>query len=139
MNHEYAAGAILYTMINRIPYFVLVQESDGHIGFPKGHIENNESELETTLREIKEETSVNASIVPGFYKKVQYEKDDNVMKHVSYYLAYYNQQEIVKHQNEIAQIYVLPFEEALDKLTYANSKELLKQAKQEIKEENLSN
>lgn len=139
MNHEYAAGAILYTMIEHHPYFILVQETDGHIGFPKGHIELNETEEETALREVLEETSINAKIIPGFYQKVQYEKEYNVMKHVTYFLAYYEHQQEAKQQNEIDQLYLLSYEESIQKLTYENSRELLKLAIHEIKEENSSN
>ena len=36
---------------------LLVQQKKGRWGFPKGHVENNETEKETALREVKEETN----------------------------------------------------------------------------------
>ena len=60
MQHEYAAGAILYTIDNGVVKFILVEESDGHIGFPKGHIENGETDEVCALREIWEETGIHA-------------------------------------------------------------------------------
>jgi bis(5'-nucleosidyl)-tetraphosphatase len=48
-------GAIVYTRINNVIKYVLVQQLEGFYGFPKGHIEQNETEVETALREIYEE------------------------------------------------------------------------------------
>ena len=46
---------------------LVVKHLDGHYGFPKGHVENNETEEETAIREVKEETNCDAKIIPGFY------------------------------------------------------------------------
>lgn len=41
---------------------LLLQHLDGHWGFPKGHIEENETEIQTALREVKEETNLDVEI-----------------------------------------------------------------------------
>ena len=95
MNYERSCGGVLFTVKNNIPYFVLVEEN--YYGFPKGHMEPGETERKTALREIREETGVNAAIV-GDFRKV----DHYILKHkpdtektVVYFLAYYEDQEIV--------------------------------------------
>ena len=44
----------------------MVKQLLGHWGFPKGHIEKDETEYETALREVKEETNIDARIIDGF-------------------------------------------------------------------------
>lgn len=64
MLHEKSCGAVLFTTEKGIKKFLLVESN--YFGFPKGHVEENETEQETALREIKEETGVDATINPGF-------------------------------------------------------------------------
>jgi len=45
---------------------------NGNWGFPKGHIENNETKEETAIREVFEETNVNIRIIPGFERLIKY-------------------------------------------------------------------
>ena len=35
---------------------LLIKQTKGHWGFPKGHVEKDETEIETAIREVKEET-----------------------------------------------------------------------------------
>ncbi|SJZ33773.1 bis(5'-nucleosyl)-tetraphosphatase [Anaerorhabdus furcosa] len=126
--YEYSAGAILYTRIEEELYFVLVQELDGHIGFPKGHLEKGETEIGAAKREIKEETDIDATFVEGFMEDVEYEKEMHIMKHVTYFLATYDNQEVSGKENEIMKLFLLPYKQALSKVTYNNSKELLQKA-----------
>ena len=50
MKEEISCGAII---INNNKVLLVEQQTD-FIGFPKGHIEGNETYLETALREVKE-------------------------------------------------------------------------------------
>ena len=54
MKYEKSCGAVVYTKINDTIKYVLVQQLEGFWGFPKGHIEGNETEEENALREIYE-------------------------------------------------------------------------------------
>ena len=45
----------------------------GHWGFVKGHVEDNETEKETALRELKEETGLSkVEFIEGFKEKTHY-------------------------------------------------------------------
>ncbi len=61
---------------------LLVHHFNGHWGYPKGHVEENETEEETAIREVLEETNIRARIMPGFRKIVTYSPSENTMKDV---------------------------------------------------------
>ena len=63
---EKSCGAIVYKEENGELKFLLVHQSNGHYSFPKGHMEEGESELDTTLREIKEETNLDVVVDTNF-------------------------------------------------------------------------
>ena len=45
----------------------------GHWDFPKGHVEDNETELETATRELQEETGIdNFKLIDNFRHKIIY-------------------------------------------------------------------
>ena len=59
MRYEKSCGAIVYRIIdNEIHYLILQSlEPDSYWGFAKGHTEPSETEEETCIREVFEETS----------------------------------------------------------------------------------
>ena len=127
MKYEYCSGAVLYTIIGNIIQYVLVTESDGHCGFPKGHIESGETEQETALREIKEETGITAILEEGFTTKIEYEMKNGDIKQTFYFIATYCNQVIRCNNNELLEVKLLPFEEAMSALTYPQIKNVLLQ------------
>ena len=59
MFHEKSCGAIVFRRFHGNIQILLIKHiNSGHWSFPKGHIENNETETETAVREIKEETGI---------------------------------------------------------------------------------
>ena len=85
MLHEKSCGAVLFTTEKGIKKFLLVESN--YFGFPKGHVEENETEQETALREIKEETGVDATIIPGFRETVNYKLPNGNVKEVVFFIA----------------------------------------------------
>lgn len=55
MEYEKSCGAVIYTNINDTVHYVLAQQLTGFEEFPKGHVEQNETEEQSALREIHEE------------------------------------------------------------------------------------
>lgn len=45
---------------------------EGYYGFPKGHLEKNEIEEQTAIRETYEEVGINVEIIQGFREKIEY-------------------------------------------------------------------
>ena len=70
MTYEKSCGAVVFTKTGKDIKYLMVQSLDGIYGFPKGHMENDETESETALREVYEETNVNIELIDGFRKKL---------------------------------------------------------------------
>lgn len=66
MKKEVSCGGVVFNRRNDEILYVIVQSLEGYYGFPKGHMENNETEEQTAVREIYEETGLKVEIIPGF-------------------------------------------------------------------------
>lgn len=106
---------------------LLVKQVDGHWGFPKGHVEENETEEETAIREVYEETNLQVEIFSDFYKKVTYSPRENVMKDVIFFLARPKNIDTKPQEAEISKVEWVSFDEALNILTYEDTKNILKE------------
>lgn len=78
MNIEISCGAVVFTKINGEIKYLLIQNLEGIYGFPKGHVEKEEKEKETALREIYEET-INLFQFPSS-KRILKEANDFLLK-----------------------------------------------------------
>ena len=81
---EKSCGIIVFDDNNRV---LMVKHKEGHYGFPKGHVEPNETEEETALREVKEETNCDVTIIPGFREENKYSPKENVDKTVVFFVG----------------------------------------------------
>ncbi len=66
---------------------LLIRQNDNSIGFPKGHMEIGETEIETAIRETREETSLDVNIISTKKYKIKYYVDEIILKEVTYFLA----------------------------------------------------
>ncbi|MBQ1496254.1 MAG: NUDIX domain-containing protein [Bacilli bacterium] len=107
---------------------LVVKHLDGHYGFPKGHVENNETEEETAIREVKEETNCDAKIIPGFREVITYSPKQNVIKDVVYFIGKPISIEIKPQESEISNVKFLSFEDILNVITFSDEKELFIEA-----------
>lgn len=57
--HEHSAGGVVVRLANGVPLFLLIRDSYGHWGFPKGHLERGERADVAAIREVREETGLN--------------------------------------------------------------------------------
>ena len=98
---------------------------------PKGHIEKGEKELDTVKREVEEETGLRDIEFLGEFKEwIKYFfkfKESNILKFVTFYLAETKTKD-VKISGEHVGYKWLPYEKAIEKLTFKNAKEILEKA-----------
>jgi ADP-ribose pyrophosphatase len=115
MVQEHCCGAVLYTLKEGVPYYVVVQQKAGNYSFPKGHMEEGETEIETARREISEETGLTAVFRDGFREAEEYgiTGSPGARKRVTYYLAEFEGSSFSGRQGEILQVRLLPYEEAI--------------------------
>ena len=88
MLHEKSCGAIVYRKSHgNIQILLIKHVNSGHWSFPKGHTEGEETEAETALREIKEETGIDVILDTTFRETVSYSPKKDTQKIVVYFLA----------------------------------------------------
>ena len=128
---EVTAGAVVHRQQNgEIQYLLLESTNKGNFwGFPKGHVEGNETLEETAHREIKEETSLDLPIDTSFNVYTEYDLPNGNHKQMTLYTAEVPEPEALHLQaEEIENAGWFNYDEARQRLTYNNLKELLDQA-----------
>ena len=130
MKYEKSCGAIVFTRTAKGIEYVIVRSLEGYCGFPKGHCEAGETEEETALREIWEETGLTVRLIPNFRHVDAYPipKKSGVMKQVVYFLAEYTGQKIHHQKDELSDACLMTYETAIGKLYWESSKTILTKA-----------
>lgn len=86
MRYEKSCGAVVYTFHQGYPFYLLEYMQKGHVSIPKGHVEENETEEETAVREIREETGLEVKLDTVFRHEITHESDREVLEHAEVYL-----------------------------------------------------
>lgn len=129
--HEKSAGAVIYRKEDGKVKYLLLLYGAGHWDYVKGHVEPDEEEEETLLREAEEEARlIDLNIIHGFKERISYtyKRDGKpIAKDVVFYLAE-TQTKDIKLSFEHKEYKWLEFEKALKQVTYPTSKDVLKKA-----------
>lgn len=130
MKKEKSCGAVVYKKENKETFILLLKHNAGHWSFPKGHVEEDETEEQTALREIKEETNLDVTIDKGFRRVSTYSPKEGVMKDVIFFIAKLKEdaEEEKAQECEIQELGWFSYEDAINTITYDNDKNILKQA-----------
>ena len=125
MKREYSCGAVLYTVDEGVRKYVLIMEPNGAYGFPKGHKRRTEDDIDCALREIKEETGIDATILPNFKRTIKYNVFGKSLKEVTCFVATYNNQDLNPQDKNILEAKKYDLDTALSLLKFAQVKDIL--------------
>ncbi len=131
MIHETSAGIVIFRQLKDEREYLLLHYPGGHFDFPKGHVEKDESEHETAYRELQEETSIKKIVwIEGFRHKIHYfyhRGAELMSKNVIFFLARTTQKKVTLSFEHKGYLW-LPYEPALEKVTFQTAKDILKKA-----------
>lgn len=129
MKQEKSCGAVIFREKNTRRYYLVLKSTLGHTTLCKGHVEGDETEHETAVREIREETGLAVDFVDGFREVIAYSPRPGVTKDVVFFLARARGGDVVCQPEEVADARFLPFEEAAELLTHPSDREVLQKAR----------
>jgi len=130
---ETSCGFILFNYDS----ILLLQYPQGHWSFPKGHIEEGETNHHATAsRELAEETGiVDISIHEDWATRTEYtfrRKGSVVPKQVYWYIAETNELDVTLSHEHTNYLW-LDFEEAEEQLTFGQEKDILRSAREHLR------
>lgn len=123
--YEKTCGSVMFTYKGSERLYLLIKNESGHIGFPKGHIELDESEEQTAVREVSEETGIKADLIDNFKMDYQYITHDNTHKTCVYFMSEYPYKKAEIQESEISQSWLVGFDEAMELLNFPQDRVIL--------------
>jgi 8-oxo-dGTP diphosphatase len=139
MKFEFSAGGVVFKKEKGEILFLLSKHSQNKSwGFPKGLIGDNnitESKEETAVREVKEETGVEATIVKVLGTTVYWYqwKGERVKKNVTYYLMECLSYDFNKRDHEMEEVGWFEVDKVEERLSFDVDKKLWRDILHEIK------
>lgn len=128
---EKSIGAVIFIMRNNEKKYLLLHYGAGHWDFVKGHVEGDETEHETLIREVREETGIrDAHLLKGFREEIKYEfrrRNDTVYKKVIFYILETETKDVVI-SHEHTDYKWLNYDDSMELLTFENAKKMLRLA-----------
>ncbi len=127
MVKEKSCGAVIFRKHQNSYQFMIIRQRFGlHFGFPKGHVEKNESELMTAKREVKEEVGLDIKIFEHLRDVTNYNPKPSVSKEVVYFLAEATSDQVILQKEEVDQAIWVDQDDVLNKLTYETDKHIFR-------------
>jgi 8-oxo-dGTP diphosphatase len=134
---RFSAGGLVFKRSgDTVKWLVIRPRGTERWQFPKGGIDKGETGKEAALREVAEEGGVKARIVQklGNETYFYYLEGKRIFQHVAFYLMEYVEDTTKGiDEKEIDEVRLLPYEEALQVLSFENDRELLKKGQTILK------
>jgi 8-oxo-dGTP pyrophosphatase MutT (NUDIX family) len=134
---EFSAGGVVVN--DRREAIVIVptrRAADGSrvLALPKGHPDGEESSLQAALREVREEAGVQAEVVETLGEvRYWYQRGGRrIAKVVEFFLLRYVSGDVEDHDHEVEQARWVPATEALETLTYAGERDMVRRALSQV-------
>ena len=129
MKKEKSCGAVVYRRGAQGLEILVEYMAKGHVSIPKGHVEPGETEEQTALREIWEETALRVRLDTDFRRVVSYSPAPGVEKDVVFFVAELSGSDTITAQEcEVSRAVFLPAAQAMAAMTYASDRETIEAA-----------
>jgi bis(5'-nucleosidyl)-tetraphosphatase len=131
---EQSAGLVVWRSDDKPPHqrLYLLLDYGHHWDYPKGHLEKGETPVQAAVRELEEETGItDVTLAEGFARQITYffrdKKKRLVRKSVVFFIAQTKTSEVRISDEHVGYLFA-PFDEAVQRLTYATAKQILREA-----------
>ena len=133
MVSEFSAGGVVFNAARHVVVIVPTRRAaDGSrvLALPKGHPDGAESPAEAALREVREETGVEAEVIESLGQvRYWYQRGGRrVAKAVEFFLLRYLSGDVADHDHEVEDACWIPADEAAERLTYDGEREMVRRA-----------
>ena len=128
------AGGVVYKQEDNLYFLIISANTDDGTEqwvIPKGHIKRCELAKETAVREVREETGVDAEIVDEL-EGVEYLTPKERVRSMMYLMKYKSQGRHARGEHR--QQHWMPYDKAMAMLSYPESKQLLEMANAKLQE-----
>jgi len=141
VKREFSAGGVVYKKEGSLVKWLVCKHSGYHKWvFPKGIVKKSETSVKTAIREVQEETGVEARIIEKVPESEEYiyQRDGaKIFKRVIYFLMEYTAGDIKDHDEEMEAVRWLPYQRAQKILAFAGAKKLLQKSREILKEKRI--
>lgn len=137
MKREFSAGGIVFNnkgQVLLINNMAMRDPNKSYWGFPKGHIDSKESSKDAAIREVREEVGLEVEVLEklGDSRYIFTKDKEKVFKVVVMFLMKASDDELKILEEELMGAEWFDPKIALDKLSFKQDKDLLKQALEKI-------
>lgn len=133
---ETSAGGVVYRMEGGAPLYLLIRDSYQNWGFPKGHLESGERAEDAALREVREETGLEALALRGNIETIDwyFRFRGRLIHKVCFFFLMETTQAATSPQTAegITACRWVGFDEAYTSVSYANARLVLRRAQEMI-------
>lgn len=140
MLREKSCGAVVFSNKAGKTKYLLLNYAAGHWDFVKGNVEPNETEKETVVRELREETGITeAQFIDGFKETIAYfyrRQGLTVHKEVVFFLMESQTEKVEISFEHVGYIW-LDYQQSLQKLSFKNALTTLQKAHSFLKNQGL--
>src|SRR5271157_1973132 len=140
MLREKSCGAVVFIRKDDAAKYLLLNYAAGHWDFVKGNVEANESEQQTVVRELQEETGITgAQFIDGFRESIAYfyrRQGLTVHKEVVFFVMEAFTDKVELSFEHVGYVW-LDYARAVEKLTFKNSKDVLQKTHDFLKKKGI--